>query len=78
MGEKKYFVIDSVSYGPHEVAHMRADLIKSRDAALGPDVFEPATAVLLSHVIAILEVMAKEIWDVSLEELRKLDTKSIT
>lgn len=47
---------------------LRTELIRERDAALGPDSMEPSLAVLLSHAIAFMAHAIDIIWHVGDDE----------
>jgi hypothetical protein len=54
--------IGRMTYGPRDALELRKSLIALRDAALGPETFDPNLAVTLSHTIALLAALIIDKW----------------
>lgn len=51
---------DGEHWSAEDIRGLRAQVIKIRNEALGPKVFDPNTAVILSHTISVMATLAKE------------------
>jgi hypothetical protein len=69
-GRETTISVAGVDYDGPTAVELRRNVIELRNKALGPEVFEPETAVILSHTIALLSALIERMWPEMAEELK--------
>lgn len=61
-GPETIISVAEVNYDGATAVELRREVIALRDNYLGPEVFDPRAAVVLSHAIALLGALIERTW----------------
>jgi hypothetical protein len=71
-GPETIISVAEVDYDGETAVELRRNVIELRNKALGPEVFDPQSAVILSHTVALLGALIERTWPEMAGELARV------